>query len=163
VADELLFPNYRDYISFAALSLNGVGCWYYGSVHLVLAEFAIAERASVFEENSLLFCEKHGLGVHKPLPPGHRAVWAKRNLLATAKLEHAIDSTTTVSTMPELLLSRSDAPDADFVEVHIYDRLDRNSIQAVVVRDGGDEDDEIMKSLILRECKRCGVPFENLQ
>ena len=28
IADELLFPNYREFISFGALSLNGRGCWY---------------------------------------------------------------------------------------------------------------------------------------
>jgi hypothetical protein len=162
IADELLFPNYRDYISFAALSLNGTGCWYYGSVHLVLADFAIRERTSVFEENSLLFCQKHGLGVHQPVPTGYRARWEKRDELATAKLEPRLNAATTVEEFPGILLSRSDEFDADLVEVHIYERLNRDSIQRVVVRAGGSEDDEIMKLLILRDCRRFGIPFEEV-
>lgn len=162
IADELLFPNYRDYISFAALSLNGVGCWYCGSVHLVLADFAIRERASVFEENSLLFCQKHGLGVHKPVPAGYRARWEKRDELATAKLEPLLNAATTVEEFPRILLSRTDEVDADLVEVHIYERLNRDSIQRVVLRAGGSEDDEIMKLLIRRDCRRFGIPFEEV-
>jgi hypothetical protein len=116
----------------------------------------------VFEENSLLFCEKHQLGVHKPIPPGYRAVWQKRDELAAAKLEPTLDAATADYELPGLLLSRSEAFDADFVEVHIYERLNRLSIQRVVVKAGGTEDDEIMKLLILRACQKAGISFEEV-
>jgi hypothetical protein len=163
VADELLFPNYRDYISFAALSLDGRGCWYYGSVHLVLADFAIRERATAFEQNSLLFCQEHQLGVHDAVPPGYRAVWPQRDQLAAAKLVPALHSAISLEELPAVLLNRPDEVDAEFIEIHIFDRLNRGSIQRVVVRPGGTEDDEIMKQLVLRDCRRIGIPFEQIQ
>jgi hypothetical protein len=160
IADELLFPNYRDQISFAALSLDGIGCCYYGSVHLVLADFAIRERATVFEENSLFFCQKHRLGVHEAVPPGHRAAWGIRDQLAVAKLEPVVDSATKEEELTGILLSRSDAPDADFMEVHIYERLDRHSIQRVLLKatEPATEDQEIMKELVIRDCQKLGIP-----
>ena len=157
VADELLFPNYRDYISFAALSLNGIGCWYYGSVHLVLADFAIRERATAFEENSLFFCQKHQLGVHSPVPPGYRAVWKRRDELAAAKLSPIVHSATSHQDLPGILLRRPEEVDADFVEIHIFERLNRDSIQKVVVRAGGTDDDVIMKALVLGDCQRANI------
>lgn len=162
IADELLFPNYREFISFAALSLDGVGCWYYGSVHLVLADFAIRNRATAFEENSLLFCEKHQLGTHKSVPPGYRVVWNKRSALATAKLEPLFQSTTKLADMSGILLNRSHEFDADLIEIHIYDRINRHSVRKVIVKGGGSEDDIIIRQLIARDCTRAGIPFEEV-
>jgi hypothetical protein len=162
IADELLFPNYREYITFAALSLNGHGCWYYGRVHLVLADFAIRHRATVFEENSLHFCEKRRLGVHKAIPTGYRAIWQQRGELAACKLEPRLAPETAPEDVPTLLLGRSAEADADFIEVHIFDRLNRDSIQRIVVGRGGSEDDDIFKSLILRDCEKSGIPYEEV-
>jgi len=172
IADELLFPNYREYISFGALSLDGVGCWHYGSVHLVLADFAIRDRATVFEENSLLFCYKNRLGVHQPIPLGYRAQWQHRHELAACKLGPLVDQATATEDFPGILLSRSTEAEADFVEVHIYERLNRHSIDRVLVRryhekDLGQpddiEDDEIMNMRILRLCQRLGLPCEEVE
>lgn len=162
IADELLFPNYREYITFAALSLNGQGCWYYGSVHLVLADFAIRHRATVFEENSLYFCEKRHLGVHQAVPAGFRAVWNRRDDLAACKLGSRLDQRTTAGDFPEILLSRTEEAEADFIEVHVFERLNRESVQRVIARRGGTEDDQIFKALILRHCQRVGLPYEEV-
>jgi hypothetical protein len=162
IADELMFPNYRDNITFAALSVNDVGSWYYGPVHLALAEFAISERATVFHENSLYFCERHALGVHKPIPPGYRAVWKQRANVAGAKLESNLKPTMTPIDLQEIILNSEDRPDADFIEVHIYEGFTRESVRKVTVKAGAAGDDEIMKSLIEKECHRAGIAFEEV-
>ena len=58
-ADQILFPYYAKHIKFAALSLDGRGLTHYGSYAIVLNEEMIAERATVFEENSLQFVKRH--------------------------------------------------------------------------------------------------------
>jgi hypothetical protein len=163
IADELLFPNYREYISFAALSLDGQGCWYYGSVHFVLADFAICDRTTVFESNSLLFCDEHRLGTHKPLPNGYRAVWRRRDELAAAKLAFRISPATSGSEFAPILIRNPNDWDAEFIEVHMYGGFNRASIQKVVIRNGGDEIDIIKKGLIKRVCERTGIPVEAIQ
>ena len=59
VVDSALFPNYKEDIRFAALSLNGVGLSNYGEYSIMLRTDLIAHRASVFEENSILFMKHH--------------------------------------------------------------------------------------------------------
>lgn len=160
IADELLFPNYREDISFAALSLPGQGCWYYGSIHVVLADFAVCDRTTVFESNSLLFCDEHQLGTHKPVPPGYRAIWTNRDELAAAKLANRISSATTNAEFNRILIADANDFDADFIEVHIYGGFNRASIERVVIRAGGDEDDKIMKAQVEKICSRAGIPVE---
>lgn len=71
-ADSLVFPNYHEEIVFAALTLNNLGAFSYGGGAIVLKEDAIAHRSSVFEENTLVFCTKHTLGLGKPVPHGFK-------------------------------------------------------------------------------------------
>lgn len=59
LADEALFPEFRKEIRFAALTLDGAGLPRFGECFLVLRTEMIAHRASVFEENSVLFFSKH--------------------------------------------------------------------------------------------------------
>jgi hypothetical protein len=128
VADDLLFPHYRDQIRFAALSLDGIGVTDYGSCSMALKHLAISDRATVFEENSLEFCLDRGLGAGKPVLPGYRAVWEERELLGCAKLYSRLDSTTTDEAFPKILKSGK-----DYVEVHIYGSLHRRSLERIVV------------------------------
>ena len=155
IADSIMFPYYEEQIRFATLSLNGVGATAYGDCSIVLREVAISERATVFEENSVLFCERRGLGVAKPLPPGYRATWEDRGILATAKLESRLVPATSAAEFPTILVG---ATGQDFVEVHIYGALDRGSIQRIVARKPKSEADRIL----LEEIKRY-KPVEVLQ
>jgi len=145
LADDLLFPGYRDQIRFAALSLDGIGVTDYGSCSLVLKNLAIRDRATVFEENSLEFCRTRGLGVGNPVPPGHRAVWEERELLGCVKLFARLNSATLDSSFPNILKAGK-----DFIEVHIYGSLHRRSLESIVLNRvpmGAD-------GLLLREIKR---------
>ena len=128
IADDLLFPHYKDKIRFAALSSDGIGVTDYGSCSLVLKTLAISDRATVFEENSLEFCRTRGLGVGRPVPPGHRAVWEERELLGCAKLSARLNPSTPDSFFPGLLKSGK-----DFIEVHIYGALHRGSLERIVL------------------------------
>jgi hypothetical protein len=74
LADEALFPSYREHIHFGALSLDGAGLPSYGEASFVLRDDMIAHRASVYEDNSALSLKNHA---YVP-PPGHRAAWADR-------------------------------------------------------------------------------------
>jgi hypothetical protein len=87
VSDAIMFPYYEQEIRFASLSLDGLGVTAYGDCSMVLKDVAIADRATVFEENSVQFCKEYKLGVADLLPPGYRATWSDRAMLAVAKLE----------------------------------------------------------------------------
>jgi hypothetical protein len=132
LADDLIFPHYREHIRFAALALHGTGVTVYGGCSLVLKEVAISRRATVFETNSVHFCRKQGLGVAMPVPPGHRATWEDRDKLALVKHASELRSDTRDSEFGELLVKFSDSiHQQDFVEVHIYGPLHRNSIARI--------------------------------
>lgn len=123
LTDTVLFPNYKEQIRFAALSLDGVGLSTFGACSIEFREEMIAHRASVFDENSVLFMEHHDVKIsRKPgIPKGYRAIWTERDKLCTAKLAARIDSTTTPIQYSSLLLTQGASPDAnEFVEVHIF-------------------------------------------
>ena len=147
IADSIMFLYYGEHIRFAALSLDGVGVTAYGDCSVVLKDVAISERATVFEENSVLFCERHRLGVATLMPPGYRATWEDRGILATAKLQPRLVPATVASDFPAILLGQTDQ---DFVEVHIFGSLNRASIERIVARKPKTEPDRIL----LEEIKR---------
>src|SRR5258706_270993 len=53
--DSKLFPNYYEKVRFAALSVDGNGAAGYGGCGIVLRTENIADRATVFEENTFYF------------------------------------------------------------------------------------------------------------
>ncbi len=135
-AEPLLFLNYHEKIQFAALTLDDTGLFNYGNCAMIFQEAKIANRATVFQENCVLFCQRHALGPGKTtVPPGYRATWGHREDLVVAKLGPRLGVHTQESDFPSILLSSgSDPSKDDFVEVHIYDRLHRSALEYVVVR-----------------------------
>lgn len=128
--DALFFPYYSKSIRFACLSLDGLGPRNYGECHFVLRERAIAHRSCVFEENTVLFCQRTRQAATEPVPPGKRALWADRHRLASAKLHAAIDATTIDSAHAGIIVQqKSGKGDEDFIEVHVYGGLDRTSVE----------------------------------
>ena len=56
IADTILFGEQnKRRIRFAALSLDGVGLENYGDCSMTLKDSIIAHRATVFDENSVIF------------------------------------------------------------------------------------------------------------
>lgn len=135
IADSLLFPKYKKDMRFGALSLDGVGLVNYGSCSICLRNEMISHRASVFEENSVLFMKRKKIRVSdSDLPKGFRASWDHRNNLCVAKLAGSIDSTSDPNKYSELLLKcgESSADDA-FVEVHIWGPISVRSMEKVTI------------------------------
>jgi len=136
VADGALFPGYKKHIRFGALSLNGLGLANYGECFLVLRESMISHRATVFEENSVLFMDKHDIQMSEAhrLPPGFRALWVERSKLCVAKLADELAQDTKRGTFQEILLKegRMSANDS-FVEAHIWGPMTARSFERVIV------------------------------
>ena len=96
----------------------------------------IADRTSVFEENSALFVERHNIKIsRKPnLPKGYRATWPDRAKLGVAKLYGRIDSTTTPDKYSRILLRAGAASESDdFIEVHIFGPMTVLTMEQVIV------------------------------
>ena len=135
-AEPLVFLNYHEKIQFAALALDDSALFTYGNCAMIFQEAKIANRATVFEENCVLFCQHRDIGPSRPMVPhGYRATWARREDLVVAKLGPRLGVHTQESDLPSILISTgSDPSKDDFVEVHIYDRLHRSALDYVVVR-----------------------------
>lgn len=137
VTDTVLFSDHhKKHIRFAALSLDGNGLSNYGDCSIILRENMIAHRASVFEENSVMFMKHKKIPMSKAdrLPKGYRATWGDRAKLCVAKLHKRIDATTLPDEYSALLLRQGANPEEDeFVEVHIYGPMTALTIEQVII------------------------------
>ncbi|HKQ08540.1 MAG TPA: hypothetical protein VJ464_25690 [Blastocatellia bacterium] len=136
VADSALFPNYKEQIRFAALALDGKGLFNYGECAIVLRTDYIAHRASVFEENSVMFMKHHKISMWKSdkLPLGYRATWDERGKLCVAKLYKSIDAGTRPDEYSTLLLRQgATSEDDQFVEAHIYGPMTIRTVEQVIL------------------------------
>ena len=138
MADEALFPGYREQVRFGALTIDGQGVWHYGNFAIVLKEVMISHRASVFEENSVMFMRHHNIAVWDAdaLPKGYRTTWAERHKVCLAKLADKLGTETEPRDYASILLEQGATPAEDnFVEVHIWGSLTRRTFERVVVRE----------------------------
>lgn len=130
LADEALFPGYKEKIRFAALSLDGAGLPGYGECSLVLREEMVAHRASVLEGNSALLMKDWAYNVSA----GARATWKERARLCVAKLAARLRPETTEADFASLLLRPGASPEADeFVEAHIWGPMSSWTFARVVL------------------------------
>lgn len=161
-ADSRFFPHYHKDINFAALTLDDQGASGYGAVSLVLKSPMIGERASVFEENTLKFLMSRGVAIGDNLPKGYRAPWDNRAQLAATKLASKIDASTKFSDYPRILLEKSDKTDSDFIEVHIFGKIHRRTVEKVVVDKPGKlrREDLLIARSIKEICKGIGTQYE---
>ena len=161
--DAILFPGYREGVRFGALSLNDLGLESYGECHLILRDDLIAYRASVFEENSVIWMERHNVQVAEAdrLPLGYRAVWDDRSKLCVAKLGDRIQSGATASDFAKLLIRNgSSSADDDFVEVHMYGPITIRSFRKVAVRSPLDRRKRAILRAIEEKLGEVGVQLE---
>lgn len=157
--DSLLFPHYHENIRFGALSIDRTGILGYGGYGIVLKETAIKDRATVFEENAILFVQKHRILAVGPIPQGYRAPWMKRGLLAIAKLGKRL-TLKTAKTEFAKLLSSSDDRDADCIEVHIYGPLHRRAIEHLCGHEPSRRADRVMLKSVIKKLKDIGATVE---
>jgi hypothetical protein len=124
----------RSHVHFAAISLDVTGISSYGAGRscVLLLNQTIRNRASVFEENSFLHCERTRQPATASIPVGLRATWENRHHLAVAKLGDNINETSNAQNFPGLLLrSGSTTGDDEFIEVHIHHPLTEAAVEQV--------------------------------
>jgi hypothetical protein len=127
-----LFGGYGDEMRYAALSADGSGVRSYGAFTLRLRDVTITDRATLLEENSFAFVEKHGVRLRQRPPVGYRATWEDRHKLVVAKLADRISPSTSEAELPKMMLrSEGDRATDDFVEVHIFGAFDINAVESV--------------------------------
>ena len=137
LADEAMFPGYKEEIRFAALTLDMRGLSSYGDCFVVLRTDMIAHRATAFEENSTLFMRHHRILMDEAdnLPRGYRATWDDRGRLCAAKLFREIDAHTPEDEYSKVLLRQgTTTADDEFVEVHVWGPMTARTFEQVSVK-----------------------------
>lgn len=157
--DTLLFPYYYKEIHFGALSIDRRGVPSYGGYCMALKNISIKDRATVFEENSILFVKRHRIVAGDPVLLGYRAIWAKRDSLAVAKLGRRLTPKTKPTEFSKLLVS-ADATDADFIEVHIYGMIHRRAIEHLSGHQPKQKADRVLLKSALNKLKQIGASSE---
>jgi hypothetical protein len=163
VAEETLFPGYKERIRFAALALDSVGVLSYGQCFCSLRVGMTSHRASLLEENSVLFMGHHNiLMIHAHNPPrGYRAAWDDRGKLCVAKLAGRITDTTQHHEFPGLLVRQgATSADDDFVEVHVYGPLSIRTIETVVLVRARHRPSKAIVQAMVARLQKAGVAFE---
>jgi hypothetical protein len=160
VADEALFPGYKNILRFGALSLDGQGPAGYGECHLEFREDMIAHRTSVFEENSVLWLDHQGIRIADAhnLPRGHRATWGNRAKLCVAKLATKMPKVIDEQQFPELLLQPSQSTTADFVELQICGPLTVRSFASVRLPKGLKRAQRVIAQAIVEKLGAISIP-----
>lgn len=156
--DSRLFNYYKEQVRFAALTLDGRGLTSYGDCSIVLKETMIATRASVFEENTVVFMQRHDVRLTGDIPTGFRAPWRHRGRLAVAKL--AVDlraGMTDVDFAALLLRNGANSGDDDYIEVHIYGPLTIRAVEAVHLTNPGATGVRI--KALQHKLKQLGIPM----
>lgn len=161
--DDILFSGYKQHIRFAALSLDRVGLYNYGECSLVLRDDMIAHRASVFEENSVVWMAKHQIKISEAndLPKGYRAIWSERGKLAVVKLSEMIQSTTRADSYSGLLLQQGTTSEEDqFIEVHIWGPITARTFEHIIVKQPKRRATNIIFKALREKLGKVGVTME---
>jgi hypothetical protein len=160
--EAMLFGSYAEEMRYGALSLGGPGLVSYGAVTLVLHDVAVARRASVLEENSFTFVERHKLRPGQAIPAGYRSAWPTRHQVAMAKSASSIDETTTESQHASLLMTPGHDRNADeFIEVFIFGPFGPGAIERLVVPARPSHEAKASEIRMLRsKARRRGIAVE---
>ncbi len=150
-AESSINPFSFQEINFCALTINDSGMSRYGLYSVILKESMIRNRSSVFEENPFIFNKRHNVVSGTNPPSGYRAVWSNRHSLAVAKCHPSIMSGMNVEDFCDVLMHQvGDGADNDYIEVHIYGPVHKNSIEKV----SGPNPVERTERAIWRQAKR---------
>ncbi len=130
LAEEYLFPHFKEHIRFGSLSLNEKGLKNYGECTWVLKTEMIEHRTSVFEENCVIFVQRHGIDLENEMvPKGYRASWENRGKIAAVKLLNNIQTDTLPEMYPKILLQNSSSSEEDnFIETHTWGPISLKTI-----------------------------------
>lgn len=163
VAEPKIHPHYHKEIQYAVLSLDNLGASDpgYGACHIKFHESSYEDRATVFEENTIKFVEKHKILPTDQVPVGYMATWSERHKLAVSKLEGILRSSGDDLDFNELLRRGTDK-EADFIEVHIFGAIHPSAIEAIsyVSPCGSNNLDKMSLQLLISHAKNKEIPVE---
>jgi len=132
--EGLLFGSLASNIRYAALSIGNKGLTSYGECTMILKDVALKPSATVLESNSYKFVGVHKLRSEDTIPPGYRATWENRHLLATAKLAKIVAAAQPSLTAAEILIfSEGNRETDEFIEIHIWGPFGDQAIEAVAL------------------------------
>jgi hypothetical protein len=164
MVDAAAFPGFEDEIRFGALSLDGGGPANYGVCGLVLRTDMIAHRATVFEENTVLWYGKAGFRPMDPLPAGYRTTWDRRQELGVAKLGDRVAAQIDEPEIGRMLQREGDTTGSDdFIEVHVFGPVTIRTCEEVTIRPTRDEADAVISRAVLEVLPMREVPCRVLQ
>jgi hypothetical protein len=129
--EGFIFGSNAHHIRYAALSLNKSGLKSYGDYTLSLKNIAIADRGTVFEENSYIVFQKYFNQNDFTFENGHVACWGNKHLLAVVKCSEEIIKKNKTTFADILLKSTGDRKTDNFMEVHIFGTFKKESIESV--------------------------------
>lgn len=132
IAESAAFSTYTDEIQFAALTIDDGWLSSYGDAALFLREDCIAHRASVFEDNIVLWMQAQGPVWE--IPPGYRAPWESRAALGVAKLADEVAEGVDLAQL--VLHAGAKTSDDSMLEVHVYGSMTIRSIASIEMREG---------------------------
>jgi hypothetical protein len=159
-----LYPMYQQHIHYAALSPDGRGLTSYGAVAMRwrVTPSYLGRRASLLEEDSYKFYDRHSLGGRgATVPAGYRAVWEDRARLAAAKLVARLTAAIGENALPGLLMQAGPTHvENEFIELAIYTQegLDILDVDRVtVLRAAATPEEHDRQDLIRGACATRGI------
>jgi hypothetical protein len=161
IAGAIMFGGYAREIRYGALSLDSGGPQSYGPYAMKLKDIAIRSRATVLENNSYDFVQKHNLKPRVKLPLGYIAPWYNRHKLAVAKLAERITPSTDETEFARILLfSEGNRATDEFIEVHIYGPFDLNAVESIKGSSiGSSREDREILPLFKRRLSNAGIEW----
>lgn len=135
VVDYYFYGRHGAMVVHGALSLDGLGACSFGNAHLTLDDLAIADRATVTEDDSFKMADRHVRGPQRAMPPGYISTWAERHKLLATKYVDELARGDDLAAQPRWVI-RGHAPreEESFFEVHIYDGFHRDSVSGAQIR-----------------------------
>lgn len=158
--DAALFPYYEEQITFLCLSMNDRGVEYYGDIHFAFSDASISHRTTVCQENSVVFCEKHGITIIDPDLKGYVATWKDRGKLAVCKFLDEIQQGMTQQDL-EAIFIRDDSANRrgyeDFIECHVYGPLSVRNASQITYREVASKEERTQQRRALRLLRERGL------
>jgi hypothetical protein len=129
----LLFGNFANQIVYGMLSLTDEGLPTYGDIHCRLRSVTIEKRTSFLEVNSFKFVTDHRIVPGDKLPVGYTACWRQRHCIVLVKLADRLSTGQSESDWQTFLIQTDgqNRGNDDFIEAHIFEGFDINSIDSM--------------------------------
>lgn len=128
-----LFGSYGEKLRYGVLSLTKNGLPTYGEIFCRLKPITIDTRVSFLEWNSYRFADERKPSAGNEFPPGYRADWERRNILAAVKLGTELQRGQTEKDWEGILVASDGANRSldDFIEAQIYEGFNVFSIESM--------------------------------